>query len=294
MNPALDRGAVLAVLALTANAFTWGVLWLPFRWFAAHGLHPLWATVAVYGIVVGLISAWRPRAWGQLLRAPALWWLVLAAGVTNAAYNTAATLGDVVRAVLLFYLMPLWAVLLARVLLGERLSVLAGARVVLALAGAAIVLWPADGAGWPVPGSAAEWLAVLAGFAFALNNVMLRRLAGEPREARSLAMFSGGVLVSLAIAASATAAGALAAPPAPQAAWVAGALVLAVVFLVGNLTLQYGAARLPANVTAVVMVSEVLFASLSAVALGAGVLSLPLLAGGALILAAALLAAWRG
>jgi drug/metabolite transporter (DMT)-like permease len=123
---------------------------------------------------------------------------------------------------------------------------------------------------------------------------MLRRLAGEPREARSLAMFSGGVLVSLAIAASATAAGALAAPPAPQAAWVAGALVLAVVFLVGNLTLQYGAARLPANVTAVVMGSEVLFASLSAVALGAGVLSLPLLAGGALILAAALLAAWRG
>ena len=289
-----DRALVLPVLGLMLNAFTWGVSWWPFRWLAAHGLHPLWATAFVYGVAVLLISLRWPRAWGQLWRTPALWWLVLAAGTTNAAFNSAVTFGDVVRIILLFYLMPLWAVLLARVLLGERLSVLAGARVVLALAGAAIVLWPADGAGWPVPGSAAEWLAVLAGFAFALNNVMLRRLAGEPREARSLAMFSGGVLVSLAIAASATAAGALAAPPAPQAAWVAGALVLAVVFLVGNLTLQYGAARLPANVTEVVMVSEVLFASLSAVALGAGVLSLPLLAGGALILAAALLAAWRG
>jgi drug/metabolite transporter (DMT)-like permease len=289
-----DRALVLPVLGLMLNAFTWGVSWWPFRWLAAQGLHPLWATAFVYGVAVLLISLRWPRAWGQLWRTPALWWLVLAAGTTNAAFNSAVTFGDVVRIILLFYLMPLWAVLLARVLLGERLSVLAGARVVLALAGAAIVLWPADGAGWPVPGSAAEWLAVLAGFAFALNNVMLRRLAGEPREARSLAMFSGGVLVSLAIAASATAAGALAAPPAPQAAWVAGALVLAVVFLVGNLTLQYGAARLPANVTAVVMVSEVLFASLSAVALGAGVLSLPLLAGGALILAAALLAAWRG
>jgi drug/metabolite transporter (DMT)-like permease len=289
-----ERALVLPVLGLMLNAFTWGVSWWPFRWLAAQGLHPLWATAFVYGVAVLLISLRWPRAWGQLWRTPALWWLVLAAGTTNAAFNSAVTFGDVVRIILLFYLMPLWAVLLARVLLGERLSVLAGARVVLALAGAAIVLWPADGAGWPVPGSAAEWLAVLAGFAFALNNVMLRRLAGEPREARSLAMFSGGVLVSLAIAASATAAGALAAPPAPQAAWVAGALVLAVVFLVGNLTLQYGAARLPANVTAVVMVSEVLFASLSAVALGAGVLSLPLLAGGALILAAALLAAWRG
>jgi drug/metabolite transporter (DMT)-like permease len=288
-----ERALVLPVLGLMLNAFTWGVSWWPFRWLAAQGLHPLWATAFVYGVAVLLISLRWPRAWGQLWRTPALWWLVLAAGTTNAAFNSAVTFGDVVRIILLFYLMPLWAVLLARVLLGERLSVLAGARVVLALAGAAIVLWPADGAGWPVPGSAAEWLAVLAGFAFALNNVMLRRLAGEPREARSLAMFSGGVLVSLAIAASATAAGALAAPPAPQAAWVAGALVLAVVFLVGNLTLQYGAARLPANVTAVVMVSEVLFASLSAVALGAGVLSLPLLAGGALILAAALLAACR-
>lgn len=61
------------------------------------------------------------------------------------------------------------------------------------------------------------------------------------------------------------------------------------VFLLSNLALQYGAARLSANTTAVVMVSEVLFASASAVALGAGSLSLPLVAGGALIVAAALL-----
>ena len=44
-----------------------------------------------------------------------------------------------------------------------------------------------------------------------------------------------------------------------------------------------------ANVTAVVMVTEVLFAGVSAVMLGAGTLSLQLLAGGALIVGAALL-----
>ena len=49
------------------------------------------------------------------------------------------------------------------------------------------------------------------------------------------------------------------------------------------------AARLSANVTAVVLVTEVLFASVSAVLLGAGQLSLPLLAGGSLIVGAALL-----
>jgi drug/metabolite transporter (DMT)-like permease len=63
-----------------------------------------------------------------------------------------------------------------------------------------------------------------------------------------------------------------------------------VLFLASNLALQYGAARLSANTTAVVMVSEVLFASVSAVLLGAGALSVPLVAGGVLIVGAALLA----
>jgi len=78
-------------------------------------------------------------------------------------------------------------------------------------------------------------------------------------------------------------------PPAPALGWMAGALALAVVFLGGNLALQYGASRLPANVTAVVMLTEVLFASVSAVLLGAGTVTPTLALGGGLILGAALL-----
>ena len=74
---------------------------------------------------------------------------------------------------------------------------------------------------------------------------------------------------------------------APLAAAVLG---LGVLFLAGNLALQYGATRLPAHVTAVVMLSEVLFASASALWLGAGTLDLRLACGGASIVAAALLA----
>jgi drug/metabolite transporter (DMT)-like permease len=64
-------------------------------------------------------------------------------------------------------------------------------------------------------------------------------------------------------------------------------MVLALGFLIGNAALQYGASRLPAQTTALVMLSELLFASLSSVAAGAGELTLRTLAGGALILAAA-------
>jgi drug/metabolite transporter (DMT)-like permease len=281
-------------LALTVNAFVWGTAWWPFRQLEAAGLHPLWATVLIYALAVGVIVVMRPRAFGQVLRTPALWVLVLASGMTNAAFNWGVVIGDVVRVVLLFYLMPLWTALLARLLLNEPLTRLAALRVLLALAGAAIVLWPADRSGWealPLPRTLPDWLGVLGGFSFALNNVMLRREAAQPEEARALAMFGGGMSVALLLALALASTGQAAWPPAPQAGWVAGVFALALLFLAGNLALQYGAARLPANITSVVMLTEVLFASASALALGGGSLSASLLAGGALIVVAALLSA---
>jgi drug/metabolite transporter (DMT)-like permease len=283
------RFAWLPVLALVFNAFTWGVSWWPFRKLESQGLHPLWATALIYLLAVLFITAWRPRSWQQLWRAPTLWVLVLASGTTNAAFNWGVTIGDVVRVVLLFYVMPLWAVLLARLLLGERLTPLALARVALALAGAGIVLWPPHG-GVPLPRSLAEVLGLIGGFAFALNNVMLRREAHQPEMARALAMFLGGALVAGATAFALGMRGLVPGPPPWAPPWVGAALALGALFLCSNLTLQYGAARLNANVTAVVMVTEVLFASLSAVALGAGLLTLTLVIGGTLIVSAALLA----
>ncbi|MCU0928642.1 MAG: DMT family transporter [Burkholderiaceae bacterium] len=286
------RTALWPAIALTFNAFVWGVSWWPFRQLQDAGLHPLWATALIYALAAAAIGAARPGVWREIARHPALWVLVLASGTTNAAFNWAVTIGDVVRVVLLFYLMPLWAVLLARVLLGERLEAAALGRVALALAGAMVVLWP-EGGGWPLPRTLAEALGVLGGFAFALNNVMLRREARRSEAARAAAMFSGGVVVAGALAAALALSGRIAPPPAPEPAWLAGAVALGALFVASNLALQYGAARLPAHTTAVIMLTEVLFASLSAVALGAGALAPQTLLGGALIVVAAALAAWR-
>ena len=122
---------------------------------------------------------------------------------------------------------------------------------------------------------------------------MLRREAARPAEGRALAMFAGGALVAGTLATTLAVGGRVPWPPVPAPGWLAIALVLAVLFLASNLTLQFGAARLPANVTSVVMLCEVLFASVSALALGGGRLSAPLATGGALIVGAAVLAASR-
>jgi len=294
LAPTAPRIALGPALALVLNAFVWGVSWWPFRRLEAAGLHPLAATVLIYLFAVLAITLWRPAAWRELLSHPSLWVIAAASGTTNAAFNWAVTIGDVVRVVLLFYLMPLWAVLLARVLLHERLTRDALLRVALALAGALVILWPVDGAGWPLPRTLPEALGVIGGFAFALNNVMLRREAARSEGARALAMFSGGVAVAALLAWALGAQGVVTGLPAAAPGWIALVLALGLFFLAGNLALQYGATRLPASATAVIMLTEVVFAGGSALLLGAGTLDGRLALGGAAIVGAALLAARHG
>jgi drug/metabolite transporter (DMT)-like permease len=285
-----SRASGWAAGALLINAFVWGVSWWPFRQLEQHGLHPLWATALMYSLAVICVLAYRPAAWRSLVHTPQLWWLVLASGLTNVGFNWAVTVGDVVRVVLLFYLMPAWSVLLAWPLLGEKPTRASIARLVLALVGVLIVL-KTPGSAWPLPQTLADYLALMGGFCFALTNVMLRRLKDTPSEARMFGMFGGGSLMALLTAMFAGALGLAPSVPAPHTDWVLLALVLSFAFLGSNLALQYGAARLKASTTSLVMLSEVLFASVSSIALGAAQWEARVAIGGGLIVLAALWAA---
>jgi drug/metabolite transporter (DMT)-like permease len=291
----MPAGTLVGIAALLFNALVWGVSWWPMRWLQGHGLHPLFTTVVIYALAVAFITLTRPKAWGYLFNAPVLWVLVLASGFTNAGFNWAVTVGDVVRVVLLFYLMPVWAVLLARWLLNEPLTARALARVGMAVAGAAVVLWAGrDPSAQAIqPSLLADALAVAGGLSFALNNVMLRREQARPAEARALAMFLGGVLVAGLAGLGLVAQGLAPAPTLPAPVVWGALLALSVLFLLSNLALQVGAGRLSANVTAVVMITEVLFAAVSALLLDATAANAAMWLGGALIVAAAMLAALR-
>ena len=285
MPVARSNSSTLPSLALLFNAMVWGLSWIAFKALHGHGLHPLWSTVVVYGGALLAMLLWRPGSVRGLWAHPYLLGLVVAAGATNVGFNWSVTIGDVVRVTLLFYLMPVWSVGLAWWLLGERPTRAALGRLVLALTGLVLVLHR-PGAAWPLPSGAADFLALLGGFSFALTNALLRRWRDTPRDARVLAMFSGGLLMSGTLALSGLAGGA---PPALSLSWLPWALGLTAAFIAGNLALQYGAARLPAQVTALIMLAEVVFASGSAVLLGAATPTAWTWAGGALIVLAALL-----
>lgn len=286
-----ERAPAAPVLALVLNAFVWGLSWWPFRALQQQGVHPLWSTAVVYVTSFLVFLVLKPGGLRGFGRQPLLWLLAAAAGLTNVGFNWAVTVGDVVRVVLLFYLMPAWSVLIAWALLGERPSGAALARLGVALVGVATVL-DTSGSGLPWPQTLADWLALVGGFSFALTNALLRKLNTEAAASRVLAMFGGGTLMAGGVALAGVAQGTVAFLPPPAFPWLVLVLLLAAGFLAANLALQYGAARLPAHTTALVMLSEVVFASLSSVALGAAELTTRTLAGGLLILAAAAWSAW--
>ena len=285
----------LPVFALLFNAFVWGLAWWPFQRMHAAGLHPLWATAAMYCVVLLALLIARPGIWAQVRQHPQLWLLALASGLNNVAFNWAVTIGDVVRVILLFYLMPAWAVLLAWKVLGERPTPAALLRLLLAFTGVVLVLLPQDAPASRLLQSLslADVLALLGGFMFALTNVTLRRLHAVPGQARMFVMFGGCMLMALVVGTIGLQVGVVDPFPAPNATWVVTGLLLAGVLMLGNWALQYGAARLAAGTTAVIMLSEVMFASVSSVLLSAAQLQPRTVLGGALILCAALLASLR-
>ena len=282
---------LLPTLALLINALIWGVSWWPFRQLQQWGLHPLWATSLLFCVaLLGLLLV-RPSAW-KGLRQPGLWWLLIATGLTNVCFNWAVAIGDVVRVVLLFYLMPGWAVLLAWAMLGEIPTRAALLRLALAVAGVLVVLWPTGGMGVSAL-SIADLLAVLGGLGFALTNVLLRRLHAVPGTERMFAMFAGGVLMAGLAAGIGGQFGVVTALPhlLDHGGVLLVVAMLGGAFFLGNMGLQYGASRLPTSTTSIVMLTEVVFASVSSIALGAASLSLRTLVGAGLILLAAVLAA---
>ncbi len=279
----------LAVGALLINAVVWGVSWWPFRDMQSHGLHPLWSTTLIYVLATVGVLAWKPSAWRVVAKHRGLLALMVAAGLTNVGFNWAVTVGDVVRVVLLFYLMPAWSVLIAWAMLGEKPTTASLLRLLLALVGVMIVLKSPESP-WPVPNSLPDWLALAGGLCFALTNVLLRKHGNTPSESRMLAMFGGGALMAVAAALLGMGAGIVSAPAFAMAG-LPVAIGLCLAFMASNLALQYGAARLAASTTALVMLTELLFASLSSAWLGAAEFNTRTLIGGGLIVLAAMLAA---
>jgi drug/metabolite transporter (DMT)-like permease len=277
------------VLVLLASSVAWGLTWIPLKYFAGFGLQGVNVTLVGYGSV-GLLAlpwlayrlhAWRGASWPMLL-------LATFGGLANLAFASAIAGGDVVRVMVLFYLLPAWGVLGGWLLLGERIDAWRKLTVGAALSGAFLLL-----GGVRILAerpSLADVLAVVSGLALALNNVLFRKLSGVAVPDKVAAMFAGCLLLALPL----TLLGVQALPSGvPTGVWlqlVGFGLVWLFLATVGT---QWGVAHMEAGRSSVLIIMELLTAVASAAWLN-GVRLRPIeLLGGSLIAVAAFIEARR-
>jgi drug/metabolite transporter (DMT)-like permease len=281
-----SESTLLPVAALLVGAGFWGVLWFPLRVLDANGLSGPWSSAIIYGAATAVGLAGLIRRPPALHHPGSLLLLALASGWCNVAFIVAVIQGQVVRVLLLFYLSPLWTVLLGRFLLREPLSAREWLTIALAMAGALVMLWdPSIGLPWPR--DATDALALSAGFAFALSNVMLRKLRSASVWFKAVLAWAGVAAVALAwIAFSGSAL------PRPDSGALAGALALGALGLsTVTLAVVYGVSHLPAHRASVILLFELVIGAASAQWLTDEAVRPNEWAGGALILLAGWFAA---
>jgi len=278
---------ILPVLSLLLTASLWGLVWYPLRLLEGQGLSGLWVTLSSYGaaLALGLVWLWRSRSDWQY-KPLVLGMMMLAVGWCNVAFVLAVLDGTVVRVLLLFYLSPLWALLLGWVLLKEHPGSSGLLVFVLALAGAITMLWDAE-MGMPWPRDRADWLAVSSGFAFSFANVMVRKSQRISMQTKSAVSWLGVVLVAgvwILVVQEPF-------PLVQASTWFGAALLGWFGFVVMTVTVIYGVSHMPVHRSAVILLFELVVGAVSSLILTDEQVLLQEWLGGALILTAAYLAA---
>lgn len=294
-TPKVNRWARMSLLT---GATVWGLIWYPYRALESAGVSGVVSAVLTYLIALIFASVLyfgllRKTAWCKLDKTLLLG-IALASGVCNLGYLLGTLAGEVMRVLLLFYLSPLWTIVLSRLMLGERLSRWGSVVVLLSIAGAITMLWR-PGSVLPWPQTFAEWMGLLAGLGFALNNVLSRKAQTIPVEIKSLAVFAGVVLVGLIALIQQIVPIAPAAPLGQIGVlpWLQ-IFLLGLVLLVVNYVVQYGLTHRPANEAIVLFLFELVVAALSAMLLADERLTLQACLGGSMIVLASLLSTRDG
>lgn len=191
--------AKLAVIVLVFSSMGWGLTWLPIKYLTDMGMSSLHLILIAFASGALVFSPWlfKQYAWWKTSIGLMLM-IALAGGIANASFQTAIAHGDVIRVMILFYLLPVWSVLGGRIFLKEKVSKVRLAAVVLSLSGAAVILdvvntsW--QGISW------IDVLAIVSGMGLAATNILFRYTQNIPAMSKVAAMFAGcAVLIAVSL-----------------------------------------------------------------------------------------------
>ena len=191
----MENKAKLAILYAGA---VWGLFWIPLRRLEAEGIDPLWVTSIYFMVPAAIIFPvlmfrWRSIASGGL----GLQLTVLVSGAALSLYSASIVFTDVIRAIMLFYLMPIWSTLLARVFLGEAITPIRILAMILAALGMLTLF--GLGVGLPIPRNVGDWMGLGAGVFWAIAMVRIRLNGQHNAIDLTTGFFFWGLALTLAI-----------------------------------------------------------------------------------------------
>jgi drug/metabolite transporter (DMT)-like permease len=186
-----------AAFGLAIGGLFWGLYWVPLRVLSDLGMGGAWPGAFVF---FGAAILLTPLIWHRRAGLRSNWWALVSCGLLTGAafslFSTAIILTDVVRAILLFYLTPVWSTLLGLVYLGERLTPARIGALALGITGMLIML--GLGAGWPVPRSLGDILALASGMVWAVGSLRLYQARHISVVEQVIAFVTGGLVIALA------------------------------------------------------------------------------------------------
>ena len=156
--------AICFILLITAGS--WGLFWIPQRALEANGLTGGWGTIAqmyVPLLMLAPIAIWRKIQGKSFGLDYPLIGLLMGGGI--ACYANSFLLTDVVRALILFYMTPVWATLYELLFRKQKPQWHRAVTITLALSGVWIVF--SQGFTFPVPQNVGDWVALVGGMFFA-------------------------------------------------------------------------------------------------------------------------------
>ena len=274
----------LPVVVLLLSSTGWGLTWLPLRYFESAGLEgPPLIFIAFASAVMFLFPAFIRQfdCWKKGLHLLLL--IAVFGGIANLSFQSALYYGDVVRVMILFYLLPIWSVLGGRIFLGEQIDFLRMVTLASAICGGFLILGGME-LFTRMP-DMIDMLAILSGFSFAMNNLVFRAAQSIPVTSKVTAMFIGvAFFVGIFLYFQAK----------PLELPGSDVTFYAVLYGVLWLTLitfgtQWGVTHLDAGRASIIIVMELVVAVISAVIILGQPLTAVEMAGAALVIVAALL-----
>ena len=193
-----QRGENLAMLAVALSAFAWGIYWIPLRAMDAAGINGAWSIVMFNALPLVILLPVFAFRWRALVSGG--WRLHVAgllAGGAMVSYAAALIYTDVVRALLLYYLTPIWSTLLARALLGERITPIRWATIALGVLGVSVIVRIESG--FDLAFNAGDWMGLAAGVIWAMAAVLLNGGAVKSGTDYTLSYFLWGSVAALAL-----------------------------------------------------------------------------------------------